>query len=150
MPCRGQPFSWTGRPSSAFSPLPISPRIDAVGGGRITFLTSNVTLLAESARAIKGARTGDFVCVTVEDTGTGMTRETLDHASEAFFSTKHSDVGSGLGLFSVAGFLREANGFLQMSSVLGKGTSVSFYLPRAAAEDQGASQMTSDTGHPGS
>lgn len=74
---------------------------------------------------------GDFVAVTVTDTGTGMSAETIAHAFEPFFTTKDIGKGSGLGLAQAYGFARSSNGSLKIHSELGHGTTVELLLPRS-------------------
>jgi signal transduction histidine kinase len=70
-----------------------------------------------------------FVCVTVKDTGMGMSEETMRRASEPFFTTKEVGEGSGLGLSQVFGFAAQSGGFARISSHLGKGSTVQICLP---------------------
>jgi PAS domain S-box-containing protein len=76
---------------------------------------------------------GDYVAVTVTDTGTGMDAETLAHACEAFFTTKGPGKGSGLGLSMVRDMATQSGGDLHISSERGRGTTVTIYLPRAVS-----------------
>lgn len=77
---------------------------------------------------------GDYVVVSVSDTGTGMSRETLEHAFEPFFTTKEAGRGSGLGLSIVHGFAAQSGGLLKIASSPGQGTKVDLWLPRAEGE----------------
>jgi CheY-like chemotaxis protein len=77
---------------------------------------------------------GDYVIVSVSDTGTGMSEATLAHAIEPFFTTKEAGRGSGLGLSMVQGFAAQSGGAVRISSSLGKGTTVEIWLPRAEGE----------------
>jgi signal transduction histidine kinase/CheY-like chemotaxis protein len=75
--------------------------------------------------------TGDYVIVSVSDTGTGMSEEILAHAFEPFFTTKETGRGSGLGLSMVQGFAAQSGGTVRIASSLGKGTTVELWLPQA-------------------
>lgn len=79
---------------------------------------------------------GDYVLLTVSDTGSGMDSETLERATEPFFTTKPAGKGSGLGLPMVYGFVTQHGGALRLRSQLGKGTSVELWLPCAAVRQQ--------------
>jgi len=78
---------------------------------------------------------GDFVALTVSDTGSGMSPEILARAFEAFFTTKGDGLGTGLGLSMVAGFAKQSGGTARIDSEIGGGTSVTIYLPKAATVD---------------
>jgi CheY-like chemotaxis protein len=88
----------------------------------------------------------DCICISVRDTGTGMTEEVLRSAIEPFFTTKEVGKGSGLGLSQVYGMVQQSNGSLQIESKIGMGTAVHLYLPRGAAEagklDAGSDEAT--------
>jgi PAS domain S-box-containing protein len=73
---------------------------------------------------------GQFVVITVQDTGTGIPEDVIDHIFEPFFSTKEPGKGTGLGLSIVHSWVEEANGFINLESVEGEGTTFSIYLPR--------------------
>lgn len=75
---------------------------------------------------------GDYVCVSVTDTGAGMPPEAVERAFEPFFTTKKGGAGAGLGLASAYGFMRQQRGYATISSAVGKGTSVALYFPRSA------------------
>jgi signal transduction histidine kinase len=74
---------------------------------------------------------GDYVVVSISDTGTGMDEETLARAFEPFFTTKELGIGSGLGLPMVQGFAAQSGGAVQIRSKLGEGTTVELWLPQA-------------------
>ena len=78
---------------------------------------------------------GDYVVVSVTDTGSGMTKDVLAKAFEPFFTTKEIGKGSGLGLSQVLGFAKQSGGGMQIETRLGEGTCVKVYLPRAAGGD---------------
>jgi CheY-like chemotaxis protein len=85
-----------------------------------------------------GAPEGDYVTISVSDTGAGMSTETLSRVFEPFFTTKEVGKGSGLGLSMVYGFVTQSKGHIKIHSVLGEGSIVRLYLPRAelAATDR--------------
>lgn len=124
----------SGEVESALLNLALNARDAIPDGGSITVRTRNLTLDPERAAAVPGAHPGDYVCLEVVDAGIGMSKEVLDRASEAFFTTKEDGMGTGLGLFSVLAFVRHANGFLDIDSAPGEGTAVSLNLPRADGE----------------
>lgn len=101
-------------------------------GGRLTIEAANVHLDADSAEAFGEVVEGDYVILTVTDTGTGMLQSVVRRAIEPFFTTKPPSVGSGLGLSMVYGFAKQSGGHLNIESAVGIGTSVRLYLPRAS------------------
>jgi signal transduction histidine kinase len=98
-------------------------------GGRLTIATHNVTLHAEAAAALDLPQ-GDYVTLSVADTGTGMPPEVLAHVFDPFFTTKPAGQGTGLGLSMVYGLTRQSGGNVAISSTPGRGTLVILYLPR--------------------
>ncbi|MHB1207595.1 MAG: response regulator, partial [Rhodospirillaceae bacterium] len=107
---------------------------DAIHGeGIVRIASGNVSLDADAAAAL-GGHAGDFVCLSVIDSGTGMSPETAAKAAEPFFTTKGLGKGTGLGLVSVVRFARESGGFFALSSAMGAGTSARIYLPRASGK----------------
>jgi PAS domain S-box-containing protein len=90
-----------------------------------------ITIRAHNAATVRdGDLSGDFVVVTVEDTGTGMSAEVLTHIFEPFFTTKEIGEGSGLGLPQVYGFVQQSGGAVRVASTVGRGTTVTLFLPR--------------------
>src|SRR6185436_20184510 len=77
--------------------------------------------------------TGDFVAVSVSDTGSGIAPDILPKVFDPFFTTKQTNKGTGLGLSQVHGFAHQSGGTVMIESGLGKGTTVTLYLPRAEA-----------------
>jgi PAS domain S-box-containing protein len=114
---------------SAILNLTINARDAMPDGGRLTIRTSNAYLNAAQA-----ANAGDYVCVRVADTGTGMTPDVLERAFDPFFTTKPIGQGTGLGLSMIYGFMRQSGGHARIESAPGQGTTVSLYLPRSLAE----------------
>ncbi len=117
--------------------LALNARDAMPDGGRLTIETSNV-------RIRDGAQidlaSGDYVLVSVTDTGSGMPPEVAMRATEPFFTTKSVGKGTGLGLSTAYGFLRQSGGTLRITSHPGQGTSVQVYLPRSLQAAQVAPQ----------
>ncbi|WP_340644375.1 PAS domain S-box protein [Phenylobacterium sp.] len=100
---------------------------DAVeDGGRIDILTRRVTL---AGGEISGASAGDYVAVSVADTGPGMSPEVMQRAFEPFFTTKEVGKGTGLGLAQVYGFMSQCGGTVTIESAPGEGATVTLYVP---------------------
>ncbi len=114
--------------------LAINARDAMPGGGKLVIETRNVTVDAAAATAEPGMRAGDYVRISVNDTGTGMSAEALSRAFEPFFSTKEGR-GTGLGLSTIYGFVRQSGGHVTIKSAPGAGTTVSLYLPREAESE---------------
>ncbi|MCF0021692.1 response regulator, partial [Stutzerimonas stutzeri] len=109
---------------------------DAMGdGGRLTLGTRNVVVTEPALRAEDPAP-GEYVVLSVTDTGTGMSEEVLSKAFEPFFTTKEVGKGSGLGLAQVFGFAKQSGGGARIESRVGVGTTVKVFLPRTAAPEQ--------------
>jgi PAS domain S-box-containing protein len=96
-------------------------------GGKLTIKTETVTLDEDYCKIVPEARPGKFVCLSVEDTGVGIDEETVEHIFEPFFSTKKS--GTGLGLSVVYGIVKQHEGWINVYSDLGQGTTFKIYLP---------------------
>ena len=97
----------------------------------LTIETRNTVIDDYYVDSNPGSSAGDFVMISVSDTGSGMTAETVDKAIEPFFTTKDVGKGTGLGLSMVYGFVRRSGGHMKIYSEVGKGTAVRLYLPRA-------------------
>ncbi|MES2194757.1 MAG: response regulator [Pseudomonadota bacterium] len=110
--------------------LAINARDAMPDGGRLTIETGNIRM-DDAAVVDRGLAPGDYLLVTVSDTGTGMDRDTLARAFEPFFTTKEVGKGSGLGLSMVYGFVAQSRGHVRIHSAPGQGTTVRIYLPRA-------------------
>ncbi len=125
---------------SALLNLAINARDAMPDGGRLTIATSNALL--DSVNADTPALSpGDYVCITVTDTGVGMSAEVAARAFDPFFTTKPIGQGTGLGLSMIYGFARQSNGHATIDSKIGQGTTVRLYLPRHRG-DTDASQAS--------
>ena len=112
--------------------LAVNARDAMSAGGRLTIETRNVQVDAAQASRNVGARPGDFVRLAVSDTGIGMDAETLRHVFEPFFTTKPQTVGTGLGLSTVYGIVRQSSGWIEVQSAPGAGACFRIFLPRVA------------------
>lgn len=127
-----------GQVEAAVINLCINARDAMPDGGRLFIRTRNVTLDHDYAELNPEARPGDYVALSVTDTGTGMTQEVQSRAFEPFFTTKEVGKGTGLGLSMVYGFVKQSKGHVAIYSELGHGTAVTLYLPRADRQDERA------------
>ena len=105
-------------------------------GGRIRVQARNVTFDIDDPTS--GGLVGEFVAVTLSDTGAGMTADVVARAIEPYFTTKEIGLGSGLGLSQVYGFAQQSGGAVTIASAVGKGSSITLFLPRAAEEPSAA------------
>ena len=110
--------------------LAVNARDAMDGAGILSIATSNVTMAANEVGDIQP---GEYLRIAVTDTGCGMTDEVIERAFEPFFTTKPVGKGTGLGLSQIFGFAHQSGGEVGIESVVGKGTTVSLYLPRTKA-----------------
>ena len=109
--------------------LCVNARDAMPGGGQLSVSARNADLDAQYAAMHGGAAAGKYVLIRVADNGAGMTKEVLDRIFEPFFTTKDLGKGTGLGMSTTLGIVRSHGGFVQISSELGKGSSIDVYLP---------------------
>ncbi len=98
-------------------------------GGRLTLMAENRRIDEQYAALDPGASPGPHVCITIEDTGTGMPKEIMAKIFDPFFTTKDIGKGTGLGLSTSQGIVKSHNGFLRVYSEPGRGTRFNLYLP---------------------
>jgi two-component system, cell cycle sensor histidine kinase and response regulator CckA len=98
-------------------------------GGELAIATENVSFDIEAVNERRGFVPGNYAALVVRDTGTGMTQEVQDHLYEPFFTTKESGRGTGLGLSTVFGIVKQSGGYIWVASELGRGSSFTIYFP---------------------
>jgi len=114
--------------------LVVNARDAMGGGGSVSIETQNITLQTPLARQAEEVPSGDYVQIDVRDTGHGIPRATMERIFEPFFSTKEIGQGTGLGLSTVYGIVKQTNGFIFVESKVGKGTTFTIYFPVHAAD----------------
>jgi PAS domain S-box-containing protein len=123
---------------SALLNLAINARDAMPDGGTLIIATRDVSLSASEVVGHEGARPGNYVEITIADSGAGMDEATRMRAFEPFFTTKPPGKGTGLGLSQLYGFVRQSGGVVQLDSTPNRGTTVRLYLPRyAPAQEDG-------------
>jgi signal transduction histidine kinase len=113
--------------------LAINARDAMPEGGRLDIVARNQS--ARKRRSLANdLKPGDYVQLAVTDSGQGMSQDVIARALEPFFTTKGPGKGTGLGLSSIAGFIRQSGGAIALASEVGKGTTITLYLPRATRD----------------
>lgn len=115
--------------------LAVNARDAMPDGGDLSILTRNLTPAECDTASMKGLVSGEYVVIEVKDSGTGMTPEVMEKIFEPFFSTKDVGQGTGLGLATVYGIIKQTGGYVYPVSEVGKGTTFHILLPRHIAEE---------------
>jgi len=114
--------------------LVINARDAMPDGGELKIVTKNIDLDATASPAPLEARPGPYIILTIADTGIGMSEETIQNIFEPFFTTKEQGAGTGLGLSTVYGIVRQSGGWIDVSSAPGQGSIFRVYLPRVETQ----------------
>ncbi|ABF42019.1 PAS/PAC sensor hybrid histidine kinase [Candidatus Koribacter versatilis Ellin345] len=127
----GSVYADRGQIEQIMMHLAVNARDVMPEGGRFTVRTANVDFDGSYSRLPGSPPPGEFVMMSVEDTGNGMSRDVLSHLFEPFFSTKAMGKGTGLGLAAVYGIVKQSGGFIWVDSEEGHGSRFKMYFPRA-------------------
>ena len=118
---------------------------DAIkGNGRITIKTENLDIDSNISELMEGIIPGQYICLSVEDSGSGMDTDMQKHIFEPFFTTKEQGKGTGLGLSTIYGIVKQNKGLISVYSELEKGTIFKVYLPRLNAVEKDSDQNDLD------
>jgi CheY-like chemotaxis protein len=128
--------------------LAVNARDAMPKGGQLLIATEATDITAAYLHQCPEARVGRHVCLSVTDTGCGMAKETLDRIFEPFFTTKPVGKGTGLGLATVYGIVKQFDGYVYADSVVGQGTTFRVYLPRVAESATAADNRPAAAGWP--
>jgi signal transduction histidine kinase len=136
----GRVMADSGHVGQVLMNLVVNARDAMPNGGKLTIATSNVTLDEGHAGAHAGVVPGDWVMLSVSDTGAGMSDEVKAHLFEAFFTTKPKGKGTGLGLATCRTIVQQSGGHISVESSVGKGATFKVYFPRVGQQLKVASR----------
>jgi PAS domain S-box-containing protein len=139
----------SGEFQDAILNIAINARDAMPGGGTLTVKTCNQTFDEACAENINEILAGEYVLVTISDTGMGMDKKTQEHIFEPFFTTKPLGKGTGLGMAMVYGFVNRYKGYINIHSELNIGTTIGIYLPRSNSANNPVSISTESEPLPG-
>jgi signal transduction histidine kinase len=130
---------------SAILNLSVNARDAMQPGGKLTITTGNVILDEKYCQHHEGLVAGEYVRISVGDTGSGMSPQVLERVFEPFFTTKKAGQGTGLGMSQVYGFVKQSRGHIEIDSKQGRGTTVTLYLPAVRGRTREAPQAERKT-----
>ncbi len=128
--------------------LAVNARDAMPDGGQLSIESSNVTVAKPAVRELPGLSPGEYVLLSVSDTGHGIPPEAVPHIFEPFFTTKEKGKGTGLGLATVYGIVKQSGGGIYVDTAVGRGTTFRIYLPRVADAPDEASIVMTEAGMP--
>ncbi len=128
--------------------LALNARDAMPSGGQLVIKTRNETFTDELGQQLVDLVPGDYVVLTIADTGIGMNKEVRERVFEPFYTTKEMGKGTGLGLSMVFGFVKRSRGYINLTSEVGQGSSFSIYLPASVKEEETGSALNNDISIP--
>ena len=129
--------------------LTINARDAMAGVGALAIATANLSLSPEQCLPLVGLRPGEYVQLSVQDDGCGMDETTRSHIFEPFFTTKEVGRGTGLGLATIYGIVKQNEGYIDVASSPGGGTTFRIFFPRHRGEAMASSEQKTETATPG-